>query len=146
MKADKKIITFIQKHHVLSLSVILPDANLWACNAFYVFNEDLMCLYILTELTTDHGNAMLNHAQVAGTISLTPKTVAKIQGIQFQAIALQLIGNKAKQAYSLYYQKFPFARIIKAPIWSLELQRIKMTDNLMGFAHKIHWVKRNLYK
>lgn len=141
MQPNKKILEFINKHHVLSLSMILPDHQLWACNAFYVFNEDSMSLYILSDVKTIHGNAMLTHSHVAGTISIAPKTVAKIQGIQFQAIASQLADHDATQAYSHYYRKFPFARMIKAPIWSLKLQRIKMTNNLMGFAHKTHWVR-----
>jgi uncharacterized protein len=141
MQVDPKIIKFIKKQHVLSLSVILPDDNLWACNTFYVFDEKLMNLYLLSELKTDHAKAMLKHPQVAGTINIIPKTVAQIQGIQFQATATLLQKEQAVHAYTLYYQAFPFARVIKAPIWSLQLQRIKMTSNLLGFGRKIHWLK-----
>ncbi|SCC08895.1 pyridoxamine 5'-phosphate oxidase family protein [Gilliamella intestini] len=141
MQADLKIIKFIKKHHVLTLSVILPDNTPWACNAFYVFDEQLMCLYFLSELKTQHAKAMLVHPQVAGTISVNPKTIAQIQGIQFQAKATQLQNEQAKQAYGQYYQAFPFARVIKAPIWALQLQRVKMTSNLLGFAIKTYWDK-----
>lgn len=143
MQPNHKIIKFIKQQHVLSLSVILPNNRPWACNVFYVFDEDLLCLYILSELKTEHAKAMLINPSVAGTINITPKTVAQIQGIQFQAIATQLVDKNAEQAYKLYYLAFPFARIIKAPIWSLQLQKLKMTNNLMGFAHKTHW-SRNL--
>lgn len=144
MQPNHKIIKFIKQQHVLSLSVILPNNRPWACNVFYVFDEDLLCLYILSELKTEHAKAMLINSSVAGTINITPKTVAQIQGIQFQAKAEQLVDKKAKLAYKLYYQAFPFARIIKAPIWSLQLQQIKMTNNLIGFAHKIHWTRNQL--
>lgn len=139
MQLDPNIIKFIQQQHVLSLSVVLPDKLPWACNSFYVFDQDLLNLYLLSELKTIHANAMLINPQVAGTISITPKTVAKIQGIQFQANAIQLHGDDANKAYSIYYQFFPFARILNAPIWALQLQKIKMTNNLMGFAHKTNW-------
>ncbi|OCG08978.1 hypothetical protein A9G13_02670 [Gilliamella sp. wkB178] len=139
MQLNPKISKFIQQQHVLSLSVILPDQQPWACNAFYVFDQDLLNLYLLSELKTVHAKAMLNNPMVAGTICLTPKSVAQIQGVQFQAIASQLTGQAADCAYQLYYQAFPFARIIKAPIWSLQLQQIKMTNNLIGFAHKTYW-------
>lgn len=142
MQVDPKIIKFIKKHHVLTLSVILPDNTPWACNTFYVFDEQSMRLYFLSELKTQHAKAMLKNPQVAGTISITPKTIAQIQGIQFQAKATQLQNEQAKQAYGKYYRAFPFARVIKAPIWELELQNIKMTNNLLGFANKTYWVKQ----
>ncbi|OCG01135.1 hypothetical protein A9G12_00850 [Gilliamella sp. wkB112] len=139
MQLNPKISKFIQQQHVLSLNVVLPNQLPWACNAFYVFDQDLLNLYLLSELKTKHAEAMLNNPMVAGTICLTPKTVAQIKGIQFQAKASQLAGEAAEAAYQQYYQAFPFARIIKAPIWSLQLQQIKMTNNVIGFAHKIHW-------
>jgi len=39
---------------------------------------------------------MLIQPQVAGTIAVTPKTVAQIQGIQFQAQAKRCRVNKLK--------------------------------------------------
>lgn len=143
MQVDPTINKFIRKNHVLSLNVILPDNKLWACNTFYVFDEQPMYLYLLSELKTDHAKAMLKQPQVAGTISVTPKTVARIQGIQFQAKAIQLQKEQAEQAYTQYYSVFPFARMIKAPIWALQLEYIKMTNNLLGFASKIYWRKES---
>jgi uncharacterized protein len=138
-KSDHKIAKFIQQQHVLSLSILLADNQPWACNAFYVFDEVNWSLYILSELKTTHAKAMLKNSNIAGTISISPKTIAKIKGIQFTAKAKLLTENQANNAYQHYYHVFPFARIIKAPIWSLRLQEIKMTDNLIGFAHKTHW-------
>ena len=142
MSIDPKILKFIRKNHVLSLSVITSDNLPWACNVFYVLDEEQLNLYFLTELKTEHAKAMLIQPQVAGTIAVTPKTVAQIQGIQFQAQATQLQGEQAKDAYNQYYRAFPFARVMKAPIWSLQLQQIKMTNNLLGFAHKTHWQRK----
>ena len=81
MQLNPKIIKFIKQQHVLSLSVLLPNNLPWACNAFYVFDQDLLCLYILSELKTTHAKAMQKNPMIAGTISFTPKTVAQIQGI-----------------------------------------------------------------
>lgn len=141
---DAKIIKFIQQQHVLSLSVILAEHQPWTCNAFYVFDEENCCLYLLSELKTKHAQAMLKNPNVAGTISISPKSVAKIQGIQFSAKAELLTENQASHAYKLYYHAFPFARVMKAPIWSICLQEIKMTSNLMGFAHKTYWQRSDV--
>ena len=134
-----KIAQFIQQQHVLNLCVILAKSQPWACNVFYVFDKENWCLYFLSELKTKHAQAMLQNPNVAGTISINPKSITKIQGIQFSAIAEQLIDNEASNAYKLYYSAFPFARVMKAPIWSLRLQEIKMTNNLIGFARKSYW-------
>ncbi len=136
---ESKIAQFIQQQHVLNLCVILANSQPWACNVFYVFDKENWCLYFLSELKTKHAQAMLQNPNVAGTISINPKSITKIQGIQFSAIAEQLIDNEASNAYKLYYSAFPFARVMKAPIWSLRLQEIKMTNNLIGFAHKSYW-------
>ena len=137
--SDPKITTFIQQQHVLSLSVILAENQPWVCNAFYVFDKENWCLYLLSELKTKHAQAMLKNPNVAGTISNSPKSIIKIQGIQFTANAELLTENQASHAYELYYHAFPFARVMKAPIWSIRLQEIKMTNNLMGFAYKTYW-------
>ncbi|OCL24168.1 hypothetical protein A9G07_04830 [Gilliamella sp. wkB72] len=137
--SDHKIVQFIKQQHVLSLSLILAENQPWSCNAFYVFDEVNWCLYFLSELKTQHAQAMLKNPNVAGTISISPKSIAKIQGIQFTGNAQLLAENQASHAYKLYYHAFPFARVMKAPIWSIQLQQIKMTNNLMGFAHKTHW-------
>lgn len=140
MKTNEfKIAQFIQQQHVLNLCVILAKSQPWACNVFYVFDKENWCLYFLSELKTKHAQAMLQNPNVAGTISINPKSITKIQGIQFSAIAEQLIDNEASNAYKLYYSAFPFARVMKAPIWSLRLQEIKMTNNLIGFARKSYW-------
>lgn len=141
MQPNHKMIKFIKEQHVLTLSVLSQNNQPWACNAFYVFDEELLCFYILSELKTEHAKAMIINPKVAGTICITPKTIAQIQGIQFQAIATLLTNSKADHAYKYYYQAFPFARVIKAPIWSLQLQQLKMTNNLLGFAHKTYWVR-----
>ncbi len=137
--SDHKIVKFIKQQHVLSLSVILTDNQPWACNAFYVFDDVNFCLYLLSEMKSKHAQAMLKNPNVAGTISISPKSIAKIQGIQFTGKAELLAETQASHAYKLYYHAFPFARVMKAPIWSIKLQQIKMTNNLMGFAHKTHW-------
>ncbi|MCX8650489.1 pyridoxamine 5'-phosphate oxidase family protein [Gilliamella sp. B2776] len=142
MLIDPKILKFIKINHILTLSVITPDNSPWACNVFYVLDEVPFNLYFLTELKTEHAKAMLMHPNVAGTITVEPKTIAQIQGIQFLAQAKQLQGEQAKDAYRQYYRAFPFARMMKAPIWSLQLQQIKMTNNLLGFAHKTHWQRK----
>lgn len=138
---SSNITSLIKKNRVLTLSILEPDNTLWACNTFYAFDENLVCLYILSEMRTSHAQAMLTHPHVAGTISKTPKSIADIQGIQYKATASLLSDDAAKTAYNLYYKAFPFARAFKAPIWALELQYIKYTNNRLGFAHKENWLR-----
>ncbi|VEI62926.1 Uncharacterized protein conserved in bacteria [Serratia fonticola] len=30
---------------------------------------------------------------------------------------------------------------MKAPIWQIALQEVKMTDNTLGFGKKLHWAR-----
>jgi uncharacterized protein YhbP (UPF0306 family) len=30
---------------------------------------------------------------------------------------------------------------MKAPVWQLSLQEVKMTDNTLGFGKKLHWTR-----
>jgi len=41
--------------------------------------------------------------------------------------------------YQLYYQKFPFAETMPAPIWGIKLDWVKVTDNTLGFGTKLIW-------
>lgn len=137
------IITFLKEHHVLTLCTINADGLPWANNAFYAFNKHTASFYILSAHETRHGQAMLTNPCVCGTVCNTPQGFQEIKGIQFTATATQLQGGCAQLAYCRFYRAFPFAQTISAtPIWSIDMQYIKMTDNSSGFGHKETWNRK----
>ena len=84
------------------------------------------------------GNVAQN-PHVAGTVALETKTVGKIQGIQFVGVMEQCPDGLK----SLYFEAFPYARIMNPTLWIIRLDEVKMTDNTLGFGKKITW-KREL--
>jgi uncharacterized protein YhbP (UPF0306 family) len=83
-------------------------------------------------------NVAQNH-HVAGTVALETKTVGKIQGIQFAGVMEQCPEDLKK----LYFETFPYARVMNPTLWSIRLDEVKMTDNTLGFGKKVTW-KREL--
>lgn len=136
------ICRFLGQQHVLTLCAS-ADGDMWCANCFYVFDESSMSLCLMTETSTRHGAMMASNSRVVGTIAHQTRTVALIKGIQYQARAVLLQGDAQEQACVLYCRHFPVARAIKAPLWALELDEVKMTDNKLGFGKKLFWCRES---
>lgn len=133
-----EIQSFIRRYHVLSLAVQDQD-GLWAANCFYAFDQTSISLLILSSQQTRHGQAMLQHAHVAGTIAGQPKLIPMIQGLQFSALATRLEGEREEAAYQLYCQRHAIARLHRSTVWRLEMTHAKLTDNKRIFGQKLEW-------
>lgn len=138
---NPKIIQFIQANHVLSLSV-MRDNELWAASLFYCADftqPDQPKLIIVSDHKTKHAQWMSECAHIAGTISGQPQKIIDIQGIQFQGIIQLLSGEDALRASTLFYNKFPEAQGFVAPVWQINCNLLKYTDNSLGFGTKLIW-------
>lgn len=138
---DPRIIQFIQANHVLSLSV-MQDERLWAASLFYctdLMSPSQLKLIVVSDLNTQHGQWMKDSVHIAGTIAGQPQKIIDIQGIQFQGIIQLLSGEDALRANTLFYDKFPEARGFTAPVWQINCNLLKYTDNSLGFGTKLIW-------
>jgi hypothetical protein len=133
-----KIVSYIKANNILTVCTE-QNGIPWAASCFYAFDKDAMAFFVLTSLETRHGAEMQNNNQVAGTISSQQVNVAKIRGLQFSGTALLLDGEPEKKGRSLYYKRFPLARVHAAPLWSIRLAAMKYTDNSFGFGTKLFW-------
>jgi len=135
---DKKIIEFINEHHVLTLAV--SNNNIHYCaNCFYSFVESERMLVFTSDENTRHIKDAINNKTVGGSIVLETKAVGKIQGIQFNGVLKELDGETLKKAKKSYLKRFPYAVLKQTKLWAVELQYIKMTDNRLGFGKKLIW-------
>ena len=135
------IISFIKKHHVLTLSTCGND-GVWVSHCFYVFDEEKTRLIIISDLETKHAQHMLVNPTVAVGIALETRIVAKIQGLQIKAKAHLVSEAELHQVKKLYLLRFPYAALQHNPaFWSLDLVYVKMTDNRFGFGKKLIWEK-----
>jgi uncharacterized protein YhbP (UPF0306 family) len=139
-KVDSKIIRFIKKHHVLTLSTAI-DGNAYCANCFYSYLEDENILIFTSDLKTKHIQDILENNYVAGSIVLETRIIGKIQGLQFNGFMVDVDEKLAEKVRKSYIKKFPFAMLMETQLWALELSFLKFTDNTLGFGKKIVWEK-----
>lgn len=129
---NPKIEAFIGEHHLLSLATYHEE--LWCCSLFYAYDPLNIAFIVATDPDTLHGSNVENNHTIAGTVALETKMVGKIQGIQFR-------GNMTfcEEGKGLYFDAFPFSRVMNPTLWKIRLDEIKMTDNTLGFGKKLIW-------
>lgn len=135
---DKKIIDFIEEHHVLTLATSVKDKP-YCCNVFYVYMADENVLIFTSDDNTKHIKDVNINNFVAGSIVLETSIVGKIQGVQFNGIMFEPQEELLKKTKLAYLKKYPFAVLMNTQIWCLKLTFIKFTDNRLGFGKKIIW-------
>lgn len=135
---EKRIVDFINEHHVFTLATSV-DNNPWCANCFYVYLEDENCFVFTSDNETKHIQDVAVNSKVAGSVVLETSAVGKIQGIQFRGtmeIPKDKFASKVKMAY---LKRFPFTVLMKTSLWVLQPNYIKMTDNRLGFGKKLIW-------
>jgi uncharacterized protein YhbP (UPF0306 family) len=135
---DPKIITFLKKHHVLTLATVSGDQP-WVANCFYAFIEEQMTFVFTSGHETRHIQEVTQNPKVAGNVVLETSIIGKIQGVQFSG-TLELASNeKLAAAEKAYLKRFPFAALMDTTLWILTIGALKMTDNRLGFGKKLIW-------
>ena len=59
--------------------------------------------------------------------------------MQFQGLAFEAIADFGKTARKTYLKRFPFAVLGSTPLWAVELNFAKLTNNRLGFGKKLVW-------
>lgn len=137
-RPDQKIIAFLKKHHVITLSTCV-DQQPWCSNCFYAFIEENMTLVFTSDVETRHIKEVMQNNKVAGSVVLETSIIGKIQGIQFSGELLPSEGDEADHINHIYLKKFPFAALMGTTLWKLRIDYAKMTDNRLGFGKKLIW-------
>lgn len=137
---DARIISFIKKHHIFTLSTSHNNEP-YACTCFYAYDETANLFIFTSDEGTRHVAEMEKQRRVAGAIALETKIIGKIQGIQFTGNSTKLQGELYKKARKLYLGKFPYAGFKELILWCIEPDFIKMTHNMLGFGTKLTWKK-----
>jgi uncharacterized protein YhbP (UPF0306 family) len=138
MQPDSKIVTFLQKHHVLTLATVAGDQP-WVANCFYAFLEAEMAFVFTSGDETRHIREVTQNPKVAGNVVLETSIIGKIQGIQFSGTLVKAEGEALAKVSSAYLKRFPFAALMDTTLWILSIEYLKMTDNRLGFGKKLLW-------
>ena len=131
----EKIVSFLNKHHVLSLATS-SEEEISVCNLFYTFAKDKVSFIVASSDDTTHIQHINKSPKIAGTVVLETKAVGKVQGVQFRGEFLELQDNALK---GLYFKAFPYAIAMNPKLWQIKINYFKMTDNTLGFGKKIIW-------
>jgi uncharacterized protein YhbP (UPF0306 family) len=126
---------FIKQHHVLSLATSADD-EISVCSLFYAYSESEQSFIVASSKETNHIRHIQSNNKIAGNILLETKEVGKIQGVQFKGVFEEL---ENKEDAKLYFQEFPYAKVIQPTLWKIKVEYFKMTDNKLGFSKKIIW-------
>ena len=141
MEIPDEIQSFLQEHHVLTLSTVADDQP-YSCACFYVFRFPYFVFASHPE--TRHAREMRRNSKVAIAVHSMVRTVADIKGVQATGRCVDI----SEQPYppvalvelrEHYLEEFPEANEIPASFWGVTVDFIKMTDNSVRFGHKIIW-------
>jgi len=137
---DRRIISFINEHHILTLATANNNKP-YCASCFYVYIEDKNMFVITSDFTTKHIKDVEKQNIVAGAIALETTMIGKIQGIQFTGVMKLLTENDLKIANKAYINKFPLALLKDTTLWGIFPGFLKMTHNRLGFGKKLIWGK-----
>ena len=138
---DSRILDFIGEHHVLTVACASLDGALWCANAFYVFDEKEEGFIITSEAKTRHAQLFLENPQVTGSIVLETETVGMIRGLQFSGTVRRCESGLFDRCRLRYLKRFPYAVFKGGEIWLIIPDKMKYTDNRLGFGKKLLWEK-----
>lgn len=137
---DKRIIRFLQKHHVFTLATSQNNEP-YVCTCFYVYLEEENLLVFTSDYSTRHVRELENQPRVAGAVALETMVTGRIQGIQLTGFCILLEGDLLASARAAYHKRFPVSLLMDLTLWSLAPDYIKMTHNNLGFGKKLVWEK-----
>ena len=137
MLPEKKITSFIARHHVLTLATATADGMPYCAACFYAYDKERNVIVFTTDDTTTHGQQMIANANVACAINLETRVVGKVQGLQICGV----VRRGDEQDKSTYLKRFPYAAVAPLNIWAIEPSFMKLTDNTLGFGKKLIWTR-----
>ncbi|WP_295940567.1 pyridoxamine 5'-phosphate oxidase family protein [uncultured Alistipes sp.] len=133
-EVDTRIVRFLKKHHVMTLATVF-DNTPYCSNAFYCYETERNLLVFTSDLSTRHGQQMMQNPHIAASVVLETKVVGKVQGLQLCGTAVRA-DDAARRAY---IRRFPYAALAELTLWAVVPDYMKFTDNTLGFGKKLIW-------
>ena len=134
-----KIVDFLKRQTAASISCVNEINQTYSFSCFFAFNSIDKLLYFKSPESSYHSRMILQNPKVSGTIMPDKLNKLAIKGIQFIGEALNFNDPLCKEASKNYYHKFPVAVAISGVVWTIRLDQLKMTNNVMGIFEKLSW-------
>lgn len=138
---NPKIKDFIKKYHLLSLSVVEADSDtleVYSASCYYAFDEANLSLLFKSAQDSKHIQLCALNPKVAVIIAKDSKNLGRIQGLQIKTF----FKRATLQQKSLYYARFPFAKLGNGEIFALEILWAKYTDNKLLLSEKLTFMRK----
>lgn len=143
MMPEKRIVRFVDRHHVMTLATVAAG-QAWCSSLFYAYIEERNAFVVTSALSTRHAQEAASDPRVAASIVLESRTVGKLQGLQIEGtMAAASATDFAAEARRAYIARFPYAVFADLDLWIITPTHLKLTDNRLGFGKKLTW-KRSL--
>ena len=136
---NPKIVDFLKRQTAASISCVNEINQTYSFSCFFAFNSIDKLLYFKSHESSYHSRMILQNPKVSGTIMPDKLNKLAIKGIQFIGEALSFNDPLCKEASKNYYHKFPVAVAISGVVWTIRLDQLKMTNNVMGIFEKLSW-------
>lgn len=140
---QQHIAHFISNQSLASVCCMGPENELHCFTCYFAYNDKLQLLLFKSSDNSLHTKFLLQNPVLAGTILPDKHNKFYSKGIQFNGRILPLSHPQANDASKFYHKKFPFALTMKGTVYSIRLDRIKMTDNTMGIGTKLIWDRKH---
>lgn len=128
----------------MTLATVNEQGLAWCCSIFYVYVPDSRELVFTSGIDTCHGAHLVKNAEVAASIVLESRVVARLQGVQIRGTVR---GVPADSNYTRsFLKRFPYAAMSLKEMWVLSVDYAKYTDNTLGFGTKLIYEKLKLSK
>ncbi len=138
---NENIVNFIRKQTCATIGCVDKNGKPYCFNCFYAFNSEQGLLYFKSSTDAYHSGLIKQNPVVAGTILPDKLNTLLVQGIQFEGELLAGDDPLSAHASTNYHRKHPMALAIPGHIWTIRIDRIKMTDSKRGFGKKIAWLR-----
>lgn len=136
---QQNIIDFLTEKHIVSFSVFTPNDH-WSAICFYAFDKENNRLILQTKPNTRHGQLIQQNCHITGTIIHESNNIASLRGIQFNGNIYPIKTEEKQTALSLYYKRFPYAKLMSSEVWEIQLKEVKFVDNRAVFGRKTLWL------
>ena len=136
---NERILSFLKRQTAASICCVTGMNEPYSFSCFYAFNDTEKLLYYKSTVASFHSKILLQNPKVSGTIMPDKLNKLAVKGIQFTGLVLADKDPLCMGAFKNYHSRFPMAIAIPGIVWTIQLNQLKMTDNVPGIFKKHSW-------
>lgn len=136
---NDKILTFLEKQTAASICCVNEINEPYSFSCFFAFNGKENLLYYKSNPSAYHSKILMQNPKVSGTIMPDKLNKLAVKGIQFTGVVLAENDPLCLDAFKKYHSRFPLAIAVPGVVSVIQLNQLKMTDNVPGIFKKHLW-------